>query len=73
MTDKATPGQTEEFFRYIRDHVSDEQWAEIARIIDAALSDGVRLEFEDVIAVLESVVISSDDTVTAEDLLRLAG
>lgn len=73
MADKAGPEQTEEFFRYIHAHVSQDQWDELCRIVHEELQSGVHLKFDDVVAILESVVVSSDSTVTAADLIRLAG
>lgn len=72
MTDKAGPEQTEAFFKYIHEHVSRDQWDELCRIVHEELQSGVHLKFDDVVAILESVVVSSDSTVTVEDLNRLA-
>ena len=72
MADKADAEQTEAFFRYIHAHVSADQWEELCRIVHEELHSGVHLKFDDVIAILESVVIVGDSSVTVEDLLRLA-
>ena len=72
MDGKADAEQTEQFFRYIHANVSADQWDELCRIMHEEIHSGVHLMFSDVIAILESVVVSSDSSVTAEDLLRLA-
>lgn len=58
-----------EFFSAIRQRTSQSQWDEIMRILGEMYADGVqKLTGQDVIAIVEVVVLGTEENVTVDDL-----
>lgn len=65
----ASQEQTNRLFQHIHAMASPEQWSQIINAMRSLMDEGVeRLSVEDIIAIVESIVVTSEDGLTLEDL-----